>query len=117
MPETASLQMIKQKLQKQRDVQIQRLKKKRVIDDYKESMNLDNADRAIISRKEHSDKILISKAEKKLHDIDEALDRLEQGTYGICTECGNKIQLGRLDVVPTATLCIECQRIQEKKVI
>ena len=36
---------------------------------------------------------------------------------GICTECGNKIQPGRLEVVPTATLCIECQRIQEKKVI
>lgn len=40
--------------------------------------------------------------------IDKALMRMEEGSYGICENCGDKINEQRLDVVPFANLCIKC---------
>lgn len=41
-------------------------------------------------------------------EVDAALERVEDGTYGICLVCGNPIAAGRLDVWPTATVCVAC---------
>jgi DnaK suppressor protein len=41
-------------------------------------------------------------------DIDEALDRIESGTYGRCVSCGNPIPDERLEAVPWAALCVPC---------
>lgn len=49
-----------------------------------------------------------------LYKIDEALKRIEDKTYGICTECAKPISKNRLKVVPFAELCIVCQEAQEK---
>jgi DnaK suppressor protein len=49
-----------------------------------------------------------------LRRIDDALDRMEQGSYGACVECGKKVQIGRLDAVPWARHCIECQELQDR---
>lgn len=49
----------------------------------------------------------------RLAKIDEALDRLEEGQYGICQECGGAIAAQRLAVMPYAALCVRCQREQE----
>lgn len=46
---------------------------------------------------------------KKLLDIEEALERIEEGTYGICEECGEPISIERLEVKPTAIYCVECK--------
>ncbi len=46
--------------------------------------------------------------------IDEALERMEDGTYGICVSCGNPIQEKRLQAVPWARHCIHCQELQER---
>ncbi|NOZ64222.1 MAG: hypothetical protein GXO71_04715 [Caldiserica bacterium] len=46
--------------------------------------------------------------------IDEALKRIEEGTYGICQACGNEIPLSRLRAVPYANLCKECKVKEEK---
>jgi RNA polymerase-binding protein DksA len=45
-----------------------------------------------------------------LAEIDAALKRIEAGTYGICTNCGKEIPVDRLEALPWATLCIDCQR-------
>jgi RNA polymerase-binding protein DksA len=45
-----------------------------------------------------------------LAEIDAALKRIEEGTYGICTNCGKEIPVDRLEALPWATLCIDCQR-------
>jgi len=45
--------------------------------------------------------------------IREALDRIEDGTYGICEVCGNEISERRLMARPVTTLCIECKTEQE----
>lgn len=49
-----------------------------------------------------------------LYKIDEALKRIDEKTYGICTECSKPISKTRLKVVPFAELCITCQETQEK---
>jgi len=49
-----------------------------------------------------------------LRRIDDALDRIEKGQYGDCQECGKKVQTGRLDAVPWARHCIECQELQDR---
>ncbi|MBI4459917.1 MAG: TraR/DksA family transcriptional regulator [Acidobacteria bacterium] len=46
--------------------------------------------------------------------IQEALDRLEKGSYGTCAACGGEMQQKRLDAVPWARHCIECQEKQEQ---
>ena len=49
-----------------------------------------------------------------LRRVDDALDRIENNTYGICVSCEKKVQLGRLDAVPWARHCIECQELQDR---
>ncbi len=46
--------------------------------------------------------------------ISEALDRMKAGTYGLCVECEEEVQQKRLDAVPWARHCIECQEKQDK---
>jgi len=44
----------------------------------------------------------------EIHEIQEALKRISEGTYGICTHCGEDIDPKRLEALPTATRCILC---------
>ena len=46
--------------------------------------------------------------------IDAALARIENGTYGICVNCGAQIAPDRLEAMPWATLCIDCKRKEER---
>ena len=50
-----------------------------------------------------------------LGEIDAALKRIDGGTYGTCTNCGKEIPAERLEARPWATLCIGCQRQQERR--
>lgn len=54
------------------------------------------------------DRALDDNAEHILHLIDEALKRIDDGTYGTCDSCGKPISEGRLEARPYAVLCIEC---------
>ena len=47
----------------------------------------------------------------ELAEVDRALSRIADGTYGICQRCGKRITVGRLDARPTAVLCIDCARL------
>jgi DnaK suppressor protein len=50
-----------------------------------------------------------------LSRIDEALQRIDQGTYGTCAECGQDISEARLKALPFAVLCVECQAREESE--
>jgi DnaK suppressor protein len=56
---------------------------------------------------------LMEMRNRRRQAIDEALTRLSEGTYGICAECGVEISEKRLEAVPFAKLCVECQSRQE----
>lgn len=50
-----------------------------------------------------------------LKKMDEALKRIEEGTFGECDACGEDIELRRLEARPTATLCVSCKEEQERR--
>lgn len=45
--------------------------------------------------------------------VEEAVDRMDKGEYGVCTHCGEPIGLPRLEAVPWARYCIGCQELEE----
>jgi DnaK suppressor protein len=56
---------------------------------------------------------LLEMQNRKRQLIDEALTRVAEGSYGVCAECGAEISERRLEAVPFAKLCVECQSQQE----
>jgi DnaK suppressor protein len=50
-----------------------------------------------------------------LRKVDEALKRIEEGVFGECDDCGEDIELRRLEARPTATLCIACKEEEERR--
>jgi DnaK suppressor protein len=51
---------------------------------------------------------------KLIVKIQEALKRIDEGTFGICQECGEEISESRLKARPVAMLCVDCKRMQER---
>lgn len=60
-----------------------------------------------------TDLSLMSEEGRKVMLINEAIDRLLHGEFGICFDCGGKIAKGRLEAIPYAKLCIECKSERE----
>ncbi len=58
---------------------------------------------------------LIQRMRQKLQSVERALASAQDGTYGICEGCGSRIEPARLQILPEATLCLECQREFERK--
>ena len=58
---------------------------------------------------------LASSEQEVLYQIDDALKRIDEGTYGSCQQCAKPITLSRLKAVPYTSLCISCQRVKEQK--
>jgi RNA polymerase-binding transcription factor len=56
------------------------------------------------------DLALRDRAIQQLELVDAALARIDAGTFGTCTNCGNAIAAARLEALPWAGLCIDCQR-------
>ena len=59
--------------------------------------------------------LLCNRDREKLELIEEALERIEEGTYGTCEDCGAKIAEGRIKVMPFARYCITCQSRIERE--
>ncbi len=58
---------------------------------------------------------LRGREQKLLKKIDEAIARIDGGTYGVCESCGEQISIKRLEARPVTTLCIECKTRQEEE--
>ncbi len=74
----------------------------------------DSADVAFESGSDEMASQLAELDSRELSQIERALMRLKQGTYGVCESCSCKIPVGRLNALPYSTLCIECQREMER---
>ena len=57
---------------------------------------------------------LASNERKALYELDDALKKIEEGTFGICEDCQRLITKIRLKAVPYARLCVKCQHKREK---
>jgi DnaK suppressor protein len=73
----------------------------------------DSADLAFDSGSEEVTSQLAELESRELSQIERALARLKQGTYGVCEGCQKKIPVARLNALPFSTTCIECQREME----
>jgi RNA polymerase-binding transcription factor DksA len=62
-----------------------------------------------------SEGALMRMLEARLDEIDLALARLDDGSYGVCAGCSNEIPPRRLQALPFATLCVSCQSVADKK--
>ena len=58
---------------------------------------------------------ILTEEGKRVEQINEAIKRLEDGTYGICFDCNKKIGEGRLEAIPYARRCIECKARREER--
>jgi len=74
----------------------------------------DEADFAAISSDSAIEEAISKKQEKELEEIEYALKKIEDGTYGICEMCEEEIGIERLKVKPQARYCIVCREIVEK---
>lgn len=68
----------------------------------------DEADMAERSEDYQERSLKLNLLEKRLSDIEKSLEKIENGQYGICDNCGKKIEEDRLDVNPAAFTCKEC---------
>jgi DnaK suppressor protein len=57
---------------------------------------------------------MLDELKAKASDIDAALTRLGDGSYGFCTNCSQMIDTDRLAILPTATLCLSCEQKKKK---
>jgi RNA polymerase-binding transcription factor DksA len=57
------------------------------------------------------------KLQVRLASIERAIARLEKGTFGVCQSCGKEIENARLEALPYAEQCIDCQRKLERRTI
>jgi len=58
---------------------------------------------------------LVQRLQRKVESVEHAMRMAENGTYGICESCGDRITPARLEILPEATLCLECQRRIERQ--
>ncbi len=75
----------------------------------------DEGDRGDSERTQEVSVLLSVGDKEKLLAIDEALDKIQEGTFGECEECGEEIGAGRLKAMPLAKLCVSCQSQMEKE--
>jgi DnaK suppressor protein len=54
------------------------------------------------------------KLETTLEEVERALAKLDNGTYGLCEACGARVDRARLEALPQARFCLECQSRQER---
>ena len=74
----------------------------------------DEGDEAVADLLADIDNAELSRDLTELRALDAALERMAEGRYGQCIECGLDIDFERLKVEPGALRCIDCQRVHEK---
>ena len=75
----------------------------------------DVLDAAVDTAQDEINSQLLEVEGRELVQIEEALERLSAGTFGVCEECEKPIPLTRLQALPYATECIECKRKSERR--
>ncbi|VTR94877.1 transcriptional regulator : DnaK suppressor protein OS=Singulisphaera acidiphila (strain ATCC BAA-1392 / DSM 18658 / VKM B-2454 / MOB10) GN=Sinac_6088 PE=4 SV=1: zf-dskA_traR [Gemmata massiliana] len=75
-----------------------------------EDMPAHEADRAARETEEDVARALFANEEQILAEATAALERIDAGTFGTCTQCGHAIAKARLDAVPYARMCVRCAR-------
>ncbi len=76
---------------------------------------MDTYDLASEERDREISFILTDRERGKVQAVQEAIERIDDGTYGICESCESEIAEGRLEALPFTRLCVNCQAEREKE--
>ncbi|HKN07901.1 MAG TPA: TraR/DksA family transcriptional regulator [Pseudomonadota bacterium] len=76
---------------------------------------MDTYDLASEERDREINFILSDRGRAKIKQIDDALERLDEGSYGVCDSCGLEIGEERMEAMPFTRLCRDCQQDQERE--
>lgn len=82
----------------------------RLAEDLAEPLAADSSEQAVETEDDASLEGQAALVTREIGSVRRALDRIEDGTYGDCVQCGGSIAEGRLDARPEAALCIDCAR-------
>ncbi len=74
----------------------------------------DEVDHTIEERQKELSLLLNEREKAKLNEIEDAIKRIENKSYGVCEECGDKIPSERLKYIPYVRFCVDCQEKMEK---
>ena len=85
-----------------------------LLKELREQTSGDVVDFALDSAQDEISSQLAEVESRELSSIETALERMRDGSYGICEECATTIPLARLQALPYAMTCIQCQRESEK---
>ncbi len=85
-----------------------------MLQELKEQTAGDVVDAALDAAQGEVSSQLVEVESRELASIENALVRMRNGQYGTCEACGGKIPIARLNALPYATLCIDCQRESEQ---
>jgi DnaK suppressor protein len=81
----------------------------------KSSLGSDVGDLSALNVDSHLSVSFAKRYSNMLKQIDQALARVDEGSYGICEECGEKIDKKRLEILPFTPYCIQCQSRMEEE--
>ena len=99
--------------EQQRELSLAIEKAEKEIRDFTGPVPLESIDLTSVSASKESLFISSSQNRNRLHMIQHALERINDGSFGICVDCGGSIRLKRLQALPWASLCIPCQEQAE----
>ena len=111
--ETVDLHEIQKSLEKNRKILSERIKIEEQESGSYKSTNPERSDLARQYDRRQRKKLLLARAQEQLSEVEAALQRLENGGYGVCLSCSQPISLERLRVIPSAAFCVRCQQQQE----
>jgi DnaK suppressor protein len=75
----------------------------------------DQADTGTKTFEREQELSLVHGLHERLQQVEHALARLAEGSYGSCERCGNPIPTARLEAFPSVTLCVSCKQIEERR--
>jgi len=110
--EQINIAEIRQNLEKERARVIKRMRGHAQQNQRQKPRNQDSADLAQSYTLQEQNILLSERDEAQLTQIETALQKIKDGQYGVCDNCGQAIAPGRLAVLPYANLCITCQSQQ-----
>jgi DnaK suppressor protein len=75
----------------------------------------DDADTGTKTLEREQEITLANNLLERINQVERAIDRLGEGNYGWCERCGNPIPVERLAAFPSATLCVSCKQLEERR--
>jgi DnaK suppressor protein len=112
-PETLRHFLVTRRQELQKDIDALLAQHRDNHSDFRENSVLDIEDMSLRDSTGAQQIALLESRTKQRNQLDDALRRLDEGTYGICEDCAVPIAQGRLRALPFARRCVECQRQAE----